>query len=535
MIKTWNVKIDGRDMDEAEIIDALLDSRDIKDRKKFLNPTEDDLVPFEMLKGLEEGYQIVQETLDNGGAFIIHFDVDMDGVSSGTIITKYLSHFTDRISMTINEGKKHGVEDFPLNVLNENTTLIVVDSLNNDPEVYKKILDTGAKLIVIDHHLIEASLMNANLPFCLISSANDYPNPALSGAGVVFKFCQYIDEVTWNNYADEFWDLATAGIVADMCDLSEQSPENRYICHMGFNNQKNLAISKINGSFGFDSKAVSFGLAPLVNAACRTNENEKAANLFLSDNVKEVNSLIRDLKKCKEHQNDVVAEQMDDLIKQGEAQLDQKCMYFFIGDIDAEVAGLIGNKLLEKYQRPLFVLHDAEDVFAGSMRAVGVENFAQIVNDTGVGTCMGHELAAGSFIPVDRFEEFKNKIEEALKDVEFKQTIDVDIQLDPEQITDSLIRAIKELNKISGSGFVPINVMVGEVNDYEIGDMSNGKHLKIMTPNVTFIKWNFSGWDDMWDLEDKEFYGVGQLDSGFFGRTYYRQVILSDFKFEDIW
>ena len=209
-------------------------------------------------------------------------------------------------------------------------------------------------------------------------------------------------------------------------------------------------------------------------------------------------------------------------------------MYFFI-DADAEVAGLIGNKLLEMYQRPLFVLRDSDKDYCGSMRAIGVENFAKIVNDTGIGQCMGHELAAGAFIPTDRFEEFKNKIEDALKDVEFRQTIDVDIRLDADQITDTLIKEIKNINKISGSGFAPITVMVGEVSDYTIGDMSNGKHLKVMTPNVTFIKWNFNGWDDLWDLDDKEFYGIGQLDSGFFGRTYYRQVILNDFKFEDIW
>lgn len=535
LVTTWNIKIDGRDMDEVEIIDALLESRGIKDIDKFLNPSEDDLIPFEKLKGLEQGYQIIQDTLDNDGDFIIHFDVDTDGVSAGTIMTRYLSNFTDNISMLINEGKKHGVEDFPLDVLSRNVTLIVVDSLNNNPDVYRNILNTGAKLIVVDHHIIEDSLLNANLPFCLISSANDYPNPALSGAGVVFKFCQYIDEVTWNNYADEYWDLAGTGIVADMCNLSEQSPENRYICSMGFKNQKNLAITKINGSYGFDAKAVSFGIAPLINAACRTNENEKAAKLFLSDDTKEVNILIKDLKKCKEYQNNVVAMHMDNLIKQGERQLDNKCMYFFL-EADAEVSGLVGNKLLEKYQRPLFVLRDAKNgIYAGSMRATGLENFAQIVNDTGIGQCMGHELAAGAFIPVERFDEFKVKIEEVLKDVEFKQTIDVDIQLDVEQITDTLIRTIKDLNKISGSGFTPINVMVGEISDYEIGNMSNGKHLKIMTPGVTFIKWNFSGWDDLWDLEDKEFYGVGQLDSGYFGRQYYRQVILNDFKFEDIW
>lgn len=534
MIKNWNIKIDGREMDQIEIIEALMESRGIENCNKFLNPTEDAMIPFEKLQGLEEGYQIILDTIANNGRFIVHFDVDQDGCSSGAIMTRYLLNYTDQVSTVINEGKKHGVEDFDLSLLDENTTLIVVDSLNNDPEVYKRILSTGAKLCVIDHHLIEQRLLDAKLPFCLISSANNYPNPALSGAGVVFKFCQYIDSEEWNDYADEYWDLATAGIVADMCDISERSSENRYICHMGFNNQKNLAISKINGSFGFDAKAVSFGLAPLVNSANRMNENDKTMRLFLSDDVKEVNALIRDLKKCKEKQNDIVSEQMEELIIQGDKQLDKKCMYFFM-DADAEVAGLMGNKLLERYQRPLFVLKQKNDEYVGSMRAVGVKNFLQIVNDTNIGRCMGHELAAGAFIPIDRFEEFQNIVEDVLKDVEFSQTIDVDIQLDNEQITDTLIRQIKDINKISGSGFPPITVMVGEVSNYKIEDMSKGKHLKITTPNVTFIKWNFSDWDDMWDLEGKEFYGVGQLDSGFFGRTYYRQLILNDFKLEDIW
>ena len=341
--------------------------------------------------------------------------------------------------------------------------------------------------------------------------------------------------MTWNEYADEFWDLAASGIVGDMCDVSEQSPENRYICYKGFSNQKNLAISKINGSYGFDAKAVSFGISPLINAACRMSENQKAMRLFLSDDTKEVNSLIKDLKKCKEKQNEIVSSQMDELLKQGEAQLDQKCMYFFI-DTDGEIAGLIGNKLLEIYQRPLFVLRKNEGNYTGSMRAVGVENFLQIVNDTGIGQCMGHELAAGAIIPINKFEEFKNRIEKILNSVEFIQSLDIDIQLSPDQITDTLIKRIKDINKISGIGFPSVTVMIGEISNFEVKSMSNGKHLKIETPEVIFIKWNFSNWDMFDNIdEDTEFYGVGQLDSGFFGRTYYKQLILNDFKLESIW
>ena len=117
---------------------------------------------------------------------------------------------------------------------------------------------------------------------------------------------------------------------------------------------------------------------------------------------------------------------MPELIQQGDLQLNQKCMYFFV-DTDAEISGLLGNKLLEIYQRPLFVLRDAENgEYAGSMRAIGVNDFAQIVNDTGIGRCLGHELAAGAFIPVDRFDEFKQKIEEVLENIEFKQEVDID-------------------------------------------------------------------------------------------------------------
>lgn len=534
MKKTWNIKIDGRNMTEAEIIDAILDSRGIGDYDRFLTPTEEDWIPFEKMNGLQEACDIIMQTIDNGGKFIVHFDVDVDGCSAGTIMTRYLYCYTTNLETYINDGKVHGVEDFDLDLLDNNTTLIVVDSLNNNPDVYRRILSTGAKLIVIDHHIIEQELLDANLDFCLVSSANNYPNPALSGAGVVFKLCKYIDEHEWNEYADEYWDLAATGIIADMCDVSLQSPENRYICFMGLNNLKNPALSKINSGFGFDAKAISFGTAPLVNAANRMNENNKAMRLFMSNDQKEVNALVKDLKSCKERQNELVAESMDSLIEQGEAQLGQKCMYFFI-DSDAEIAGLIGNKLLEKYKRPLFILRNtSRGVYAGSMRAVGIDDFAQIVNDTGIGSCMGHELAAGAIIPIDRFEEFKNIIEERLSNVQFVQHLDVDIQLSVEQITDDLIRRIKDINKISGGGFKPITVAINDVDDFEISNMSGGKHLKVVTPNVTFIKWNFSDWD-MFDDDVDIFSGVGQLDCGFFGRTYYRQLILDDFKIEQLW
>ena len=218
MIKDWNIKIDGRELDEIEIIDALLESRGIKDVKRFLNPSEDDMLPLDALENIDLAAQIVMNAIENNEKIIIHFDTDVDGNTSGTIMYRYLLSITSNLQSLINNGKEHGVQNFPLDVLNDQTTLIVVDSLNNDTNVYQNILNTGAKLVVLDHHLVEEDLQefckhNTGNNFCLVSSAVNYPNPALSGAGVVFKFCKYLDELNWTDYADEFWDLAATGII----------------------------------------------------------------------------------------------------------------------------------------------------------------------------------------------------------------------------------------------------------------------------------------------------------------------------------
>ena len=43
------------------------------------------------------------------------------------------------------------------------------------------------------------------------------------------------------------------------------------------------------------------------------------------------------------------------------------------------ISGLLGNKLLEKYQKPILVLKDTGENYSGSMRAVGVDDFRKYV------------------------------------------------------------------------------------------------------------------------------------------------------------
>lgn len=527
MQKVLTAKIDGRGMDDSEIIDAILESRGIEDVGSFLKPSIDDMIPFDEMNGLEEAYEIIDDAITMGEKFLVLADVDADGCCSNAIITRYLRKCGADVECIINDGKAHGAENLDLSLLADIDVMIIVDSLNNDPEVYKKILDTNTKLIVFDHHLPEQRLFDANLDFVLVTSAKNYPNEHLSGAGVCLKYALYADEMNLTDYADDLWIYAAIGIIADMSDMSVS--ENRYIAYRGLAQFKNPVVKKMVGNYAFDSTSVSFSIGPLVNAAMRMYENEKAMNVFLAEDENEINDLVKDLKNCKDQQNEVVAELLDGLLEQGEAQLDRKCMFFILeNDSEAEITGLVGNKLLAMYQRPLFILKNRDGQLCGSMRSVGTDNFLEIANGTGLCLCQGHPNAAGAFIDEDKFEKFKEVIEEELKDIEFSINVEADIELSPSQINENLIKQLNAINRISGTGFPPVKVLV-RTDDYKVSTFSSKKHLKIIDnkTDMLIVKWNCNDWQTMDNRG--EIIGVGVLSRPWYGRYPYMQLTVDEY------
>ena len=547
MEKKWTVKMDCRGMTTDEIIDAILKDRGVADINALLYPNEECMIPFEKMKNIDKAANVILDGIRNNKTFLVYYDTDQDGVSSGTIATRWLKNRGADVIWTINKGKEHGIANADPALLAKADILWIVDSIETNMFPYENAFNFGVDQIVItDHHLFSKSMqkqMEKTNRITLVSSAVDYPNPALSGSATTWKLCAYMDWLELDDYSDELVDLAACGLIADMCDVGVNSPENRYICYKGFNNQINPAIKKINGTYDFNSQAVSFGIATLTNAANRTNENEKAVNLFLSDDKKEIGKLVSALKECKEYQNFEIADLMPLIEEQAETQMDKKVMFFFV-ETENEIKGLLGNKLLEKYQRPVIVLSNRIEIdeetgeivkheLFGSARAVGVENFKEYVDNTGLCGSGGHELAFGLWMDEEVFEDFKNAIEYALKDVTFVQETVADIQITTDQITDDLIRKIKALDRISGAGWPKIKVMVSDVGNYRVGAMSMGKHVKLMFDdnNLLLIKWNYTG---DWDEFNGPVSVMGSLDNGFFGRTYYKQLIMSDWMVDNL-
>ena len=531
--KNYNILADCRGMYEQEIVDTILENRGIKDVEHFLNPREEDLLPLDSLMRIDDARQIVENGLDNNKNFGIHWDVDTDGVSSGTIMTRYLRNYTDRVSSYINTGKTHGLIEQDLEQFNGVDILIVVDSLDKDTSQYEELHNRGIQIIVLDHHAIDHNV-DYDKFVTLVSSQRNYDNPSLSGAGVVWKFCKYLDEYFMNDYSDEYVDLAACGILADVCDVSEDNKENRYIVNKGLKNLKNPAVKKIIGSYEFNSKAILFSVAPLINACCRIGRNNIAMQLFLSDENKEVLALKKQLEECKEIQANELERILPSVYKDFDSQ-NGEVLYTFI-DTEYGIGGVIGNKCLEIYNKPMFILKDCKDKYCGSMRSVGYGDFMALCNSTELAVLHGHEQASGIEIEKDKFEEFISMVNQQLSNM--KQTtsdeIDVDCKINIEDITRTLVDKVKEINKISGAGFKPITFKVVNIDEYGIGSFKQGKHLVITpTDNIQLIEWNTKvDYDELEDdaLMNEPIEVIGELDSGFFARKYMLKVIISDLK-----
>lgn len=526
--KNYRILNDCRGMYEEEVFDVILNQRGIDNPQKFLNPSEADLLPLTDLYRIEEAFNRVDKAIRDHEKIAVLFDTDLDGTSSGAIITRYLRNFTNNIETYIDEGKQHGLIGQDIKKFYESDLLIIVDSLDKNESQYKKLYKNGTDVIILDHHAIKETVPYDNYSI-LVSSQRKYSNPQLSGAGVTWKFCKYMDEQYLTDYADELADLAACGLVGDMMDMTIM--ENRYIVSKGLSKIYNPAIKKIVGGFEFNSTAISFSVAPIINASNRIGKNEIAMKAFIEDDNKTLLKYMRELKKCKELQNEEVDKVLPNAIQSCEEQKDKKMIVVFI-DTDYGISGLLGNKLLEKYQRPILILKDCGDTYRGSMRATGVDDFRKICNESGLAKADGHELASGIEIKKELLNEFILYIEETLPELKNDSVVDVDIQLDISDITRKMVELIKGIDKISGTNFKPIKVYINNIYDYEIGNMSDYKHLTIK-PNdyLLIIKWNYSGsFDEMEDhsLVNDELKIVGTVDSGFLGRKFVLKVVCDE-------
>lgn len=480
---------DCRGMYEEDVIEHIFKSRGIEDFDKFLNPTEDDILPYQSLPNMDAAVDMLHQKIADNSKICTLADSDTDGISSGTIMTRYLHDLGIDADTFIDTGKSHGLdirEDY-YQKLFDYDLVIIVDSLNSGIDEYKELAEYGVSIIILDHHEVNSEISYDKYA-TLVTSSTTYANHELSGAGVTWKFCKYYDIKYGKDFADQYLDLCASGLIADVMDMTV--PENRYLVYRGLMSLNNLAMKKLVGSYEFNSTAVSYSVAPMVNAANRMSQNEAILHAFLTDDNKKVLSDLRVVKKARKEQNEKVDEEVPKAEEQFEAQKDNHVLFFQLEGISG-LSGLIAQKLASKYNRPSIVVSPCDGMLKGSGRCPWDIPLMKMINDSGLAKAMGHPQSFGFEINfganIDNFISTMNK---QLDSIELDDSIVVDVAVNQGDLTFDLESKIHALDFVSGKGWKPITFLVEDIDNYEVTTMKDGKHLKLSTDSVDYIKWN---------------------------------------------
>lgn len=439
-------------------LENLLRERGVEDVKEYIKPTQNYLNDPAKLDNIEKGAKLYLNVIKHNGNILIVVDSDCDGFTSATIIYQYTKKIAPeiKISYLLHEGKQHGLQDHIDTILDKGDSydlIILPDSSSNDYKYHEQLKDIRIPALVLDHHLTDVEISD-NAVVINNQLSKNYPNKELTGAGVTYQFCRYIDNLLKVDYADYFMDLAAWGIIGDMGSVLEM--ENRYIIEKGLSNIHNFFFQTLidKQSYSMNDKVnsttVAFYIVPLINAMIRVGTMEEKERLFgaFIDGTKKVSSnkrgakgteellAVESARECtnaKNRQNKIKDNAVDSL----EAKIyklgliDNKVLFVRLDDDDdfpSELNGLVAMQLSAKFKKPTVVARLNEEGFIrGSARGLNeseLSDFKTFLTDSGYFEyALGHANAFGCSINNKYLSDFHNYANDKLKDIDFGENV----------------------------------------------------------------------------------------------------------------
>ena len=545
----------------------------------YLNTTDDDINPPEALgeDKLKAAAALLINTIKFNEHAIVIIDSDCDGFTSSAILMNYLHDLfpawvENNLTYWLHNGKQHGLNDHITELMETEkwdsrlSLVIIPDAGSNDAEQCSLLKQKDISTIVLDHHLCDIDNPDA---IVINNQLSDYPNKEFSGAGVVYQFCRYIDKLLQTNYADNYLDLVALGNCADMMPMT--SIETKHIENKGFQNLKNPFFVHLAQKNEYSMKgkinhmSVAFYIAPYINAICRSGTIEQKTITFQSmlkykaftilpstkrghalgeteQLVEQAMRVVTNVKARQTKTQDAGLSTVQHMIEDNNL-LDHKVLLFLLepGWVDRNIAGLIANKLMAKYQRPVCLLtkvteYKDQDIppweesneiptisYQGSARGcdkVGVNDFKSICADTGVVQyCTGHPGAFGLGIKEQNIQAFIEKTDAALKDMPDEAIYYVDYIYHGNNIDPHDILSIANMEQLWGKDIDEpliclenIKISSDMVTVYQKKDNT----LKISLPNnISLIK--FKATDE--ECQKLQNQGFGYLELNVIGRA----------------
>lgn len=444
----------------SPFIMGLILSRVGADEEKiaeYLNPKKV-LSSFD-LNGVSQFCERIELAQKMGDKIVIFGDYDVDGVSATAIMIKALkrkgidanyylpNRYVDGYGLT------KATIDKVIDKFNPNLIITVDCGISCHDEVeYAK--ERGVEVIVTDHHelpevLPDTLVINAKIP------NQKFGFDGLCGAGLAYKLSEAL---LGEKVAEDLLPIAAIATIADIVPLMS---ENRRIVtkglklferHLPVGIKALLKENKVPISAP-SASAISFKIAPKINASGRMGDAADSLKLYLETDPVKIKKLLEKIGQHNSKRQLLCNKIFDDAVKalQKVNLKNLRVITLASKKWDQGVLGIVCSRLVEKYHRPVFLFSQEGDVLKGSGRSIDDINIHALLSSMSdiLETYGGHSMAAGVTIKRSQYEEFAKRVNAfAFSNVNDEVFIPIkyyDAEISLQQINNEFLKELKLL------------------------------------------------------------------------------------------
>ncbi|MBQ9941217.1 MAG: single-stranded-DNA-specific exonuclease RecJ [Clostridia bacterium] len=499
---------------------VILANRGIKscdEAQRFLNKRYNSFFSAFLMKDMNLAVERIIAAVNGRQKIMVYGDYDVDGVTSTTVLYKYIRSIGGIAEYYIpsRTGEGYGLNKGIIKEFAESKgkLIITVDTGITALEEVDYAAECGVDVVVTDHHECREILPKASAVINPKRHDCNYPFKELAGVGVVFKLICAIDEVFFarselesiNKICDEYSDLVAIGTIADVMPVMS---ENRVIVDTGLEHiehTSNWGLKALIEESGVKDKsrkitsaAIGFIIAPRINAAGRMGNAIRAVEMFLAEDMTAARHIAIELCATNKQRQLVENDIIESAIAKIEAEHDFENDRVIILDDDTwhhGVIGIVSSRITERYNLPSILIsfknegyEGGEDIGKGSGRSIkgldlnlALAHCSELLLKYG-----GHELAAGLSIEKANLDAFKKKINDYAREKLTTEMLNKSIVLDCEiKSEDVNFKTMDEINFLEPYGCanpVPLFYFAGSTI-LSVTPLAENKHTKLLLQN----------------------------------------------------
>ncbi|MCS7203125.1 MAG: single-stranded-DNA-specific exonuclease RecJ [Thermodesulfovibrio sp.] len=484
--------------------------KNIDEIYSFLNPSLELIDPYQ-LRGVLKAAEIIKEAIKSKAKIFINGDYDADGLTGTAMLYDFLKKLgadvTYHIPHRIHHG--HGLSITSVSIAKSlgAKLIITVDCGIRDFEAVSYAKSLGIETIITDHHEPLKVEEEVILPEALsiinpkISENSQYLS--LCGAGVAFLLIMALNR----EIALEYLDLVTIGTYADMVPLDTI---NRALIKPGWTlieNPIRESIRVLKEISGLNSNSLkgfhlSFCLIPKINAPGRVDTAQRVVNFLISEDSSEINELAHWLIQMNSVRQRIEEKTMEEIEEKIKREFKDEPVVVLWGDWHPGITGTVSGKLMERFNRPVFIFSLQGEKAKGSARApqgIDLQDILSRCKDLLI-RFGGHKQAAGAVISLKNLEEFRKRACNLMRNFEIKNILQLDAAVKISEVNERLVEEIRLLEPFGQGNREPIfgSKELNVLNFKKVGS----NHIKMTLSQNSSV--SYAVGFDMGDLEFEE-------------------------------